>query len=269
MIVESKLLRNHYVNAVLNLIPDIAIAWAVVKYTDSGLVGFLWTFFGLQVLYFLIWLKTFAWTWIRWWLSGRQKLIAHLENFLMDNKFPRPPDTCEGVDGYLNGVVDNANVDQKVRAKAACKIGTLQGIAAAGRFTIGFQLRMAFEEAIERYSRQFKGPHEKQPVTKTEPIAVKMKKEELETVLWLADAGLQLWIYRPDHPLRTSPQLAHDTAAAYGKVLDTFERRMVPDLLLESEEDKERQFVNHENRFKDLWTWYPERLSNRLILAGE
>jgi hypothetical protein len=262
VVIENRLQRNYYLNAAINSIPDIAIAWAVAHYTRSDLVGFLWTFFGLQAVYFFIWAKTFAWTWILWWASGREKLIAHLHDYLVQNNFPRPPEIITGVNDYLNRIVEDPKVDQNIRAKAAFELGTLQGLVSAGRYTMAFQVRTAFEDALQRYSRRFNGAHEdppEQPSNKPGQITITMKKQEFDTVLWLADWGLRLWIYRPDHPLRASPQLDHDRAAAYGKVLEVFERKMVPDLLMESEEDKEERFVHHENRFKDLWQWYPER----------
>jgi hypothetical protein len=46
---------------------------------------------GLQCLYLALWVKVFVWGWLVFWISGRRKMSAQMENFLVQNRFPRPP----------------------------------------------------------------------------------------------------------------------------------------------------------------------------------
>lgn len=46
-------------------------------------------------------------------------------------------------------------------------------------------------------------------------------------------------------------------AESLAKLLDQFERKIVPDLLSEAEQDKEDRFTQHENRMKTIWESYP------------
>jgi hypothetical protein len=42
-------------------------------------------------------------------------------------------------------------------------------------------------------------------------------------------------------------------------LIDKFERKSVPDLLMEADDDKEQRFTSHENRLKTLWACYPDK----------
>jgi len=75
--IQSKQERSFIANSLRNLVPDILIAWAGAFYFDVGVLGFFGIIVGLQCLYFLIWLKTFLWIWLLFWVSGRKKM-AHL-----------------------------------------------------------------------------------------------------------------------------------------------------------------------------------------------
>src|SRR2546429_6055591 len=89
--IQSKQERSMWANAAINSIPDIAIAWIASDYFEIGPIGFVAVFFGLQCLYLLLWLKRIAWAWLLYWISGRRKMTAHLENFLYQQRFPQPP----------------------------------------------------------------------------------------------------------------------------------------------------------------------------------
>jgi hypothetical protein len=105
---------------------------------------------------------------------------------------------------------------------------------------------MAFEDAIQKYGRRFSGSpdDEEKPQAARRPASdegtLTMRKADLDVVAWLADWGLRLWIYRPAIAMRSGAQLPCDRAEQYTALLDAFERKSVPNLLLESEEDKEQ-----------------------------
>jgi hypothetical protein len=41
-----------------------------------------------------------------------------------------------------------------VRVAAAIEVGTLNGVKLAGKYSMGFQLQLAFEDALERYAKR-------------------------------------------------------------------------------------------------------------------
>ena len=264
VVVQKKLERGMWTNAVLGLIPDLAIAWAVASYTDSGPMGFLFTLAALIAVYIAIWLKNTAWGWLIYWLGGRRQLITHIDDFLVTNHFPRPPEFIGGAEDYLRQITDNEEADGKHRAQAGFELGTMQGFRSAGKFQHLLRVMMAFEEAIQRYGRRFSGAPvaedrtQKPNLSEANEATITMRKVDLDTISWLADWGLRFWTYRPAIALRSGAQLPYDRAEEYSALLDAFERKSVPNLLLESEEDKEQRFTSHENRFKNLWDWYPE-----------
>ncbi len=91
---------------------------------------------------------------------------------------------------------------------------------------------------------------------KDDESSVTMKTAELDEVAWLADSGLLLWISSDDEPLRDGERLTYEKAETLASLLNKFERRIVPDLLAESESDRERRFTTDENRMVRVWTEY-------------
>jgi hypothetical protein len=153
--IQSKQERSFIANSLRNLIPDILIAWAGAYLSDSGILGFFGIIIGLQCVYFLIWLKTFLWSWLLFWTTGRKKLATLFEDFLYKNRFPQPPEYVGGIDDFFSQVANDSKMHPTVRVKAAIELGTMAGIKTAGRYSLGMQLHLAYEDALEEYSRRF------------------------------------------------------------------------------------------------------------------
>jgi hypothetical protein len=147
--------RSFWGAILINSIPDVAIAWLASAFFNGGLGGFLIVYFGLQALYLALWLKRIAWGWLLFWLSGRSKMTAHIESYLTQQRFPCPPEFIGDVDDYLSGVADDSKVHPQVRVKAATELGVIAGIRAAGNLLYAMQLSIAFESALQSYSRRF------------------------------------------------------------------------------------------------------------------
>jgi hypothetical protein len=80
-----------------------------------------------------------------------------------------------------------------------------------------------------------------------------MKTKDLQNVVSLADMGLCAWTADGNFPFRTGEKLSYEQAEHLVSVLDTFERRVVPDLRREIELDKEMRFNNSESRMVRVW----------------
>jgi hypothetical protein len=159
VVITKRLERSMWVNGLLALIPDAVIAWIAAWYTDSGVLGFIGVMLGLQCLYFLIWAKNSLWMWLMYWVSGRRKMSAFMEDYLVQNRFPAPPEYVSDIDDYLGRIANGEQYDCQTRVKAAVEIGTLAGcVSLARRIQFGLQLRLAFEDALVRYARRFPPP---------------------------------------------------------------------------------------------------------------
>src|SRR4051812_26887614 len=99
--IQSKQERSMWLSALINTVPDIAIAWIASEIFGSGPVGFIAIFVGLQCLYVLLWLKTALWSWLLFWVSGRRKMAAGFEQYLYQNHFPKPPEYLSGAEDYF------------------------------------------------------------------------------------------------------------------------------------------------------------------------
>ncbi len=154
VVIQSKVQRSYITNALLGLTPDLLVAWAISYFTSSGWVGFFFALVGLQCLYLAIWTKNSLWSWFFFWISGRRKMATVIEDFLVENRFPAPPQYLNDADDYLNQVVNNEQFDCKLRIKAALELGTINGFRTGGRMQLGLQLFFAFEDALTRYARR-------------------------------------------------------------------------------------------------------------------
>jgi hypothetical protein len=257
-VIQSKVTRSYYKNAALAFIPDLLIAWAVMKYMDGGAETFFFTLIGLQAVYFALWVKRSVWSWLLFMLTNRAAMSSHMENFFVQEDFPKPPDYMSGPDEYFSGITNDEEQDCATRVKAAQELGTLSGITVAQQHQFAMQLRMATEDAIQRYAKRPPSPSKASSRKKPDEIAVSLPKEELDTLAWLADYGFRLVTAHSDSYRRTFDQIPYRQAAGYASLIDKFERNSVPNLLAEHEDDKERRFTSHENRMHTLWTCYPE-----------
>jgi len=152
-----------WASAAINSIPDVVIAWIASDYFAIGPVGFLGVFFGLQLLYFALWIKRLSWAWLVFWLLNRRKSIEHIENFLYQNRFPRPPEYINGIDDYLSKIANDGKTAPPMRVKAASELGSLAGISLSGNGIFLMQLRIAYEAALSKYELRFppRQPEEK------------------------------------------------------------------------------------------------------------
>jgi hypothetical protein len=85
--------------------------------------------------------------------------------------------------------------------------------------------------------------------------AVTMPTMDLWHVAWLSDLGFRDWI-SPDASFRIGDRPAYEEAERAANILETFERRIVPNLLTEDPEQKESRFTTAENRMHRVWRAY-------------
>jgi hypothetical protein len=91
---------------------------------------------------------------------------------------------------------------------------------------------------------------------KPDETCLVMKTKDLQHVVSLADVGLCTWTAEGEFPFRAGDKLSYEQAEYLVSVLDTFERRVVRDLRLETELDKQKRFNNCESRMVRVWNAY-------------
>jgi hypothetical protein len=75
--------RQYWINSLLGLIPDLIIATIVAAILGSYALTLIIVIAGLQVLYFVVWLRKTIWSWIGLW--GRRHLAGLLTDYLTEN----------------------------------------------------------------------------------------------------------------------------------------------------------------------------------------
>jgi hypothetical protein len=155
---ESRDERNFWTIAVLGLVPDLLIGVVVGAVSDTGVLGFIATVVGLQVLYLLLWIKNSAWAWVLYWVKGRKDMTASFLTFLKENRFPEPSSYQKSVQGYLDTVVGSESEPIETRLKAAAQIGAMSVRPLIGGFQYTIKLGLAYEDGLEQYKELFSHP---------------------------------------------------------------------------------------------------------------
>ncbi len=247
---------KHLTNFLLAFVPDALIAWAYVKLSDGGWPEFWYVMIALQALYFVLWLKQAGWSWLLYWIYQRRTMADSMEKFFREHKFPAPEAWVGGLDDYLDQILLDDDAPTKLKATASFEKGTLNGMKLAQRYSLVMMMESATRLAMSSYRRNPAKPEVENPVAApTAEDVLGMSKDELETVAWLADWGLRFWIFE-DYK-RSFERLTKSKAEMYANVLEMFERRIVQNLLHETETDKQRRFDRSENRMHNIWQAYP------------
>jgi hypothetical protein len=151
---RSKLLREAIVEGLLNSIPDVLIAGVAAIITGTGWIGFFIVLIGLQCVYFLIWLKKTLWSWVVFRLYERHKRAERLEDYLVRERFPPPPEYVNGMNWYLSDIRDSKANDFDLRLKA----DNLMNLREPVGLQEGLQAHYVLEDAFQRYARRFPRP---------------------------------------------------------------------------------------------------------------
>ena len=152
---ESKKKRAFFLSLALGFIPDILISIALAVFFESGILGFLFSFFGLQILYFLIWVKDSLWTWLNFQLKGRKKYTRLITDYLRRNKYPEPEDYEKCVNSYLSRVITDENQPIDLRLNAAASLAEMNFMSNQGQAQNYIRFSIAYEDALEIYKRSF------------------------------------------------------------------------------------------------------------------
>ena len=144
--------RTYWLNVALNVIPDLAVCWAVMRLTDSSWTGYFITFAALQAIYFFFWLKTAVWSWLLFWIFRKEQLASHIQNFLIQNRFPVPDEFTTDYGDYVSQIANGEEWEPDIRVKSAVEVGTIVGFRSLQRFSILLQLSSAGALALKRYA---------------------------------------------------------------------------------------------------------------------
>ena len=160
------------------------------------------------------------------------------------------------LEDYLNGILADELMPPELRTKAAFELGTLNGYRVTQTYHLVWKFSSASRLALKRYRIFAKGTVHKEAVedAQTDEATVTMKHYDLDFVAWLADLGFHQYV--SPEGIHGGKQPPYTQAERVRKMLEAFERKLVPNLLTESEEDKERRFNATENREHFMWRAY-------------
>jgi len=154
---ESKIKRQYWINSILGLIPDLVIA-AIINSVLGGYIGtFILVLVGLQVLYFLVWLRKTIWARIVFGAYGRKHLAGLLSDYLAENDYPEPGVYEGSAEEYFNRLATDETLPVTVRLKAIGQATALRMPITIGQYQYGFRVAMAYEDALIAYKRSFAG----------------------------------------------------------------------------------------------------------------
>lgn len=130
------------------LLLEVGVVFVVCILLDWGVLAFLAILFGLQVLYFALWVKKTIFSWVVYRIYGRKELVRAAFYFFKKNGFPEPADFEDSASGYLLSVASNSRLSVEVRLAAARELGSLQGLSTYGHPLQADRIASAMEDAI-------------------------------------------------------------------------------------------------------------------------
>jgi hypothetical protein len=145
--------HTYVLNVILAFVPDLVVAWAAMRLTDSGWSGFWITLLVLQAIYFFFWFKQALWGWLLFWIIGKRQMARYLENSFIESRFPPPDEYTLDLDDYFSGMVANKDLDCDTRIRAAYENGSLYGMKVSRRYSMVMQLNFASKIAFRRYAK--------------------------------------------------------------------------------------------------------------------
>jgi hypothetical protein len=154
---ESKVKRQYWTNSLLGLIPDLIIA-VVVTTVFGGYIGtFILVIVGLQVLYFLVWLRKTIWDWVVFGVWGKKNIAGLLTDYLMENGYPEPEIYERSAEDYFNRIATDEALPVPLRLKAVGQAAALHMPTTIGQYQYAFRAAMAYEDALIAFKRALAG----------------------------------------------------------------------------------------------------------------
>jgi hypothetical protein len=158
MIFRSQLRRQAVTNCMLMFIPNIIIAAVIAWFMEGGVLGFGIALMGLLALGIAYWIIGSIVTWIAWLLVGRRTAEQRFLDYLVENNYPRPRTYEASPADYFAYVMDNIDLEQQLRIKAAVEVGTLAAYSGALDFQRLAKVSAAAESALAAYARRTMSP---------------------------------------------------------------------------------------------------------------
>ncbi|MEO8629683.1 MAG: hypothetical protein ABI612_16525 [Betaproteobacteria bacterium] len=152
---ESKTTRLYWVTALAGLIPDMLLALLVAFFFSGGVSGVFVAFFGLQLIYLVLWIKKSVWGWVLFRVMGRKALAEAILSDLQRVKFPEPAECERSADSYFEWVALDESQPIDVRLVPSSQITMLKLPGAKMRIQGSIRLALGYEDALAAYKKMF------------------------------------------------------------------------------------------------------------------
>jgi hypothetical protein len=155
MLIQRKRRRTYWRSVLLNTIPDLVVAAIITHFVDTGWWTFGAAYFGLQLLYLLIWLKNTIWDWGLFYLIERKRMARRFLSVFKEKEFPEPEKFIEDGKDYFRQVSKNKDASENARIEAAGAVAIMDYLKATRQTQQCTRCFMASEDAIELYRAAF------------------------------------------------------------------------------------------------------------------
>lgn len=150
---ESRETRAVWKNFFISLIPEVIFSAIVTMVAGGDWGGFFVVLLGLQAVYLAIWAKNSVWAWVLFRLGGRAAAAGAVFLYLKKNALPMPREREQSATDYLERAMFNDALAPSVRMAAAHEHGVIEGAHVSGQVQAAMRMRMAYEDALEKYQR--------------------------------------------------------------------------------------------------------------------
>ena len=133
-------------------------SWVIGGGTKEALLIFC-AIYGFLILN---WIRKSAFAWLAFLVGQRQTASKQVIDYLVENKFPSPPEFVSSAEDYFEKVSDDQEVEVGVRLKAAAQLGEMRFARIGGNFQGFIRLSMILEDALVVFKRQLLDQRRKQ-----------------------------------------------------------------------------------------------------------
>lgn len=151
--------RNVILALLLSFVPSILaaiiIAWFIDDEYSSLLTTSVFIFLAIHCFSIGLWMLSSIWSWILFFISGKEEISQRFFDFLASKDFPEPAEYEDSVLDYLASVYQNSDINTDMRIQAAIAFAEFDLLSQYGLIQIKLRTNIALENGLIAYKKSF------------------------------------------------------------------------------------------------------------------
>ncbi len=144
--------KEHLINFGIGLLPELGVAYLLMKLFNEGWDIYWIIFFSIQAFYFIRWLLRTVISKLMFETVYKSKFINSYYEKLVQNRFPDPFEIYhEDIENYFEEIVCNESIKAETRISAASMLTSLRQWQDGGQIQVFLRMRKCAKLAVKKY----------------------------------------------------------------------------------------------------------------------